>query len=79
VRLGNFNTERTITFIPPDGEFELMKYRTMEHIKIPFTCIATISQINESIEYKVVVKSLYPRELLGKDVVIRYERIILDE
>jgi len=25
VRLGKFDTDRSITFIPPDGEFELMK------------------------------------------------------
>ncbi|CEI97932.1 Putative Adaptor complexes medium subunit family [Rhizopus microsporus] len=28
VKLGKFDTDRTISFIPPDGEFELMKYRT---------------------------------------------------
>jgi AP-2 complex subunit mu-1 len=27
VRLSKFDTERTITFIPPDGEFDLMSYR----------------------------------------------------
>lgn len=26
VRLGQFDSDRTISFIPPDGEFELMKY-----------------------------------------------------
>lgn len=26
VRLGKFDADRSITFIPPDGEFELMKY-----------------------------------------------------
>ncbi len=26
VRLGQFDQDRTISFIPPDGEFELMKY-----------------------------------------------------
>lgn len=25
VRLGKFDADRTITFIPPDGEFELMR------------------------------------------------------
>ncbi|VDP76849.1 unnamed protein product [Schistosoma curassoni] len=28
VKLGRFETEHTISFIPPDGEFELMRYRT---------------------------------------------------
>jgi AP-1 complex subunit mu len=27
VRLSRFETDRTISFIPPDGEFELMSYR----------------------------------------------------
>jgi AP-2 complex subunit mu-1 len=26
VRLGKFDADRTITFIPPDGEFELMRW-----------------------------------------------------
>jgi len=26
VRLGKFDSDRTISFIPPDGEFELMRY-----------------------------------------------------
>lgn len=26
VRLGKFDADRTITFIPPEGEFELMRY-----------------------------------------------------
>ncbi|VDP94051.1 unnamed protein product, partial [Echinostoma caproni] len=28
VKLGRFDTEHTISFVPPDGEFELMRYRT---------------------------------------------------
>ena len=27
VRLSHFESDRTISFIPPDGEFELMSYR----------------------------------------------------
>lgn len=33
VRLNKFDTERLITFIPPDGEFELMSYRVDTHVK----------------------------------------------
>ncbi|CCI42631.1 unnamed protein product [Albugo candida] len=36
VRLGKFDADRTITFIPPDGEFELMKYRVTENVNLPF-------------------------------------------
>ena len=30
VRLGKYDADRMISFIPPDGEFQLMKYRTTE-------------------------------------------------
>lgn len=35
VKLSTFDSDRTITFIPPDGEFELMKYRVTENINMP--------------------------------------------
>jgi len=43
VRLGKFDTERTITFIPPDGEFELMRYRVTAPSQ-PFRLIPTITE-----------------------------------
>uniref|UniRef100_A0A915PZK9 MHD domain-containing protein n=1 Tax=Setaria digitata TaxID=48799 RepID=A0A915PZK9_9BILA len=33
VRLSRFENDRTISFIPPDGEFELMSYRLMTVVK----------------------------------------------
>ena len=32
VRLSRFENDRTISFIPPDGEFELMSYRLHSHV-----------------------------------------------
>lgn len=34
VRLSRFDNDRTISFIPPDGEFELMSYRLNTHVCI---------------------------------------------
>ena len=34
VRLSRFENDRTISFIPPDGEFELMSYRLSTHVSI---------------------------------------------
>ena len=36
VRLSRFENDRTISFIPPDGEFELMSYRLNTHVS--FIC-----------------------------------------
>ena len=45
VRLGQFDQDRTITFIPPDGEFELMKYRVTENINLPFRILPVYEEI----------------------------------
>lgn len=37
VRLSRFENDRTISFIPPDGEFELMSYRLNTHVSAPPT------------------------------------------
>jgi Adaptor complexes medium subunit family len=33
VRLARFENDRTISFVPPDGEFDLMTYRLATHVK----------------------------------------------
>ncbi|CAF0859819.1 unnamed protein product [Adineta ricciae] len=39
VKLSKFESEHAISFIPPDGEFELMRYRTTKDISLPFRVI----------------------------------------
>lgn len=61
VRLGRFDVDRTIAFIPPDGEFELMKYRTTEHINLPFRVHAIVNEIGKTrVEFKILVKVPFP-------------------
>ncbi|OLY85642.1 AP-2 complex subunit mu [Smittium mucronatum] len=43
VRLGQFDQDRTISFIPPDGVFELMKYRTSSNVNLPFLVFPVVS------------------------------------
>ena len=38
VRLSRFDNDRTISFIPPDGEFELMSYRLNTHVSKKSKC-----------------------------------------
>lgn len=44
VRLRTFDSDRTITFVPPDGEFELMKYRITDNINLPFRILPVIEE-----------------------------------
>ncbi|CAF4368489.1 unnamed protein product, partial [Rotaria sordida] len=45
VKLSKFESEHSISFIPPDGEFELMRYRTTKDISLPFRVIPLVREI----------------------------------
>jgi AP-1 complex subunit mu len=67
VRLSRFENDRTISFIPPDGEFELMSYRLNTQVKPLIWCEASIENHSGSrIEYVVKVISILPSFLLSK-------------
>lgn len=54
VRLGKFDADRTITFIPPDGEFELMRYRVNDNINVPFRFIPAVQEEHGHTRYEHV-------------------------
>ncbi|CAF1677760.1 unnamed protein product, partial [Didymodactylos carnosus] len=49
VKLSKYETEHSISFVPPDGEFELMKYRTTNDIQLPFRVIPLGKRITERV------------------------------
>ena len=58
VRLNKFETERLITFIPPDGEFDLMSYRLDTHVKPLIWVEAIVENFTKSkIEYLVKART----------------------
>ena len=48
VNLGRFNTEKVVSFVPPDGEFDLMKYRCQEGISLPFRVLPIINEMGRT-------------------------------
>lgn len=58
VRLSRFENDRTISFIPPDGEFELMSYRLNTHVK-PLIWVESIIErhAHSRVEYMVKVRT----------------------
>jgi AP-2 complex subunit mu-1 len=71
VRLGKFESDRTVSFTPPDGEFELMSYRTTEHINLPFRVMSNVKEVSRNrIECEVTVKSDFDPKLFGMGVKI---------
>lgn len=56
VRLGRFDRDRSITFIPPDGVFQLMTYRITENINLPFKVMPVVQEYGKSrIEYSIKI------------------------
>lgn len=43
VKLANFANDSVVSFTPPDGEFELMRYRKIENIGVPFTITSALN------------------------------------
>lgn len=72
VKLGKFDSDRTISFIPPDGEFELMRYRSTENVNLPFRVHPVVHEIGKTrVEYKILVKANFSNKLYANNVVIK--------
>eukprot|EP00388_Colpodella_angusta_P000953 GDKJ01003197.1.p1 GENE.GDKJ01003197.1~~GDKJ01003197.1.p1 ORF type:complete len:431 (-),score=85.73 GDKJ01003197.1:423-1715(-) len=72
VRASNFETQRTVTFVPPDGSFDLMTYRVSENIDLPLRVIPAIVERNKSmLEVSLRVKALFESNFSCKNITIR--------
>lgn len=71
VRLSRFENDRTISFIPPDGEFELMSYRLSTPVKPLIWVEASVeSHRGSRVEYMVKVRSQFKRRSTANNVEI---------
>jgi len=71
VRLARFENDRTISFIPPDGEFELMSYRLSTPVKPLIWVEASVENHKGSrVEYVVKVKGQFKRRSTANNVEI---------
>eukprot|EP00933_Yihiella_yeosuensis_P038470 TRINITY_DN32404_c0_g1_i1.p1 TRINITY_DN32404_c0_g1~~TRINITY_DN32404_c0_g1_i1.p1 ORF type:complete len:430 (-),score=60.93 TRINITY_DN32404_c0_g1_i1:221-1510(-) len=73
VRLSKFDVDREITFIPPDGVFELMTYRTTENIESPFKLLPTVKVLGRNrLELSLQVAAMYTRDITAQNVKIDF-------
>ena len=71
VRLSRFENDRTISFIPPDGEFELMSYRLSTPVKPLIWVEAAVENHKGSrVEYMVKCKAQFKRRSSANNVEI---------
>jgi len=72
VSLTQFDVDRTISFTPPDGEFELMKYRITQNVNLPFTIThITVREHDRSrVEYDLTLKGNFSTKLFAANVTV---------
>jgi AP-1 complex subunit mu len=71
VRLSRFENDRTISFIPPDGEFTLMSYRLSTPVKPLIWAEASVETYRGSrIEFMVKVRGQFKRRSTANNVKI---------
>ena len=71
VRLARFENDRTISFIPPDGEFDLMTYRLSTQVKPLIWVEAVVEPHSHSrIEYMIKVRKKGGRKEGGREGVV---------
>jgi AP-2 complex subunit mu-1 len=69
VRLTEFATEKAVTFTPPDGEFELMRYRKVDNIGIPFTITSSVKESpGNKLEIRIAYKAAYDQKLVANSL-----------
>ncbi|CAH1775706.1 unnamed protein product [Owenia fusiformis] len=71
VRLSRFENDRTISFIPPDGEYDLMSYRLNTHVK-PLIWVESVIErhAHSRVEYMIKAKSQFKRRSTANNVEI---------
>ena len=71
VRLTRFENDRTISFIPPDGEFDLMTYRLNTHVK-PLIWVEAVVEPHKGsrIEYMIKTRSQFKSRSVANNVEI---------
>jgi AP-1 complex subunit mu len=71
VRLARFENDRTISFIPPDGEFDLMTYRLNTQVK-PLIWVEAVVEPHRGsrIEYMIKTRSQFKSRSVANNVEI---------
>mmetsp|Transcript_50481 Transcript_50481/g.141289 ORF Transcript_50481/g.141289 Transcript_50481/m.141289 type:complete len:430 (-) Transcript_50481:111-1400(-) len=73
VKLSKFDLDREITFIPPDGVFELMTYRITENIESPFKLMPNVKVLGRNrLELSLQVTAMYDRNITATSVRIDF-------
>lgn len=71
VNLNEFDTARTLSFIPPDGEFVVLNYRVTGDFSTPFRIFPSIEEVEaKKLEITILIRAEMPQNHFGANVSI---------
>jgi AP-4 complex subunit mu-1 len=71
VNLSEFENTRTLSFVPPDGEFVVLNYRMTGEFKTPFRIFPSVEEVApDKLEISVLVRAEMPAEHFGANVTV---------
>lgn len=71
VNLSEFDHTRTLSFIPPDGEFVVLNYRTTGEFKVPFRIFPAVEETApDQFEITLMIRAEMPDNHFGSNVTI---------
>ena len=72
VQLAEFERERILTFLPPEGEFTVINYRTTGDFRAPFRVFPFIEELSEDqLEATIKVRADMPETNYGSNVIVK--------
>jgi AP-2 complex subunit mu-1 len=64
VKISKFGGQEAVTFTPPDGEFELMRYKKTNNVKIPFMIKPLVQELRPNkTEIRISVRADYDESM----------------
>ena len=71
VNLSEFEHTRTLSFIPPDGEFAVLNYRLTGEFKVPFRIFPSVEETApNTIELTIMIRAEMPENHFGANVLV---------
>jgi AP-4 complex subunit mu-1 len=71
VNLTEFETARTLSFVPPDGEFVVLNYRVTGDFATPFRIFPSIEEVEpKKLEITVLIRAEMPSNHFGANVTV---------
>jgi AP-4 complex subunit mu-1 len=72
VRLDSFDSDRTLSLVPPDGEFPVMNYRMTQEFKPPFHVNTLIEEAGRlKAEVIIKIRAEFPSDIIANTITVQ--------